>query len=105
MDREKRKALANALAKEIKTQAHLNALSTALVKLTVETALTAERSEHLGDEQYGDSKPAYGNTHHSTTPTREGAAWEGDILTPKDRQGSIEPPWVRKDQTTRIRLA
>ena len=48
MDREKRKAVANELAKEIKTQADLNALSTALVKLTVETALTAERSEHLG---------------------------------------------------------
>ena len=48
MEREKRKALSNALAKEIKTQADLNALSTALVKPTVETALTAERSEHLG---------------------------------------------------------
>ena len=42
------KALANALAKEIKTQIDLNVLSTALVKLTVETALTAERSEHVG---------------------------------------------------------
>ena len=52
MEREKRKALSNALAKEInkeiKTQTDLNVLSTALVKLTVETALTAERSEHLG---------------------------------------------------------
>lgn len=29
----------------------LNALSMALVKLTVETALNAERNEHLGDER------------------------------------------------------
>ena len=35
-------------AKEIKTKADLNALSRALVKLTVETALNAKRSEHVG---------------------------------------------------------
>ena len=48
MEREKRKAPSNELAKEIKTQTDLNALSTALVKLTMETALTVERSEHVG---------------------------------------------------------
>ena len=79
----------------------LNALSRELVKLTVETALHAERSEHLGDEKYGDSQLAYGNTHHGTTPTRlKGQHGNVDILTPKDREGSVEPPWVRKNQTS-----
>ena len=41
LDREKLKALASELAKDIKTEADLNALSRALVKLTVETALNA----------------------------------------------------------------
>ena len=105
MDREKRKALANALAKEIKTQTDLNALSRALVKLTMETALTAERSEHLGDEKYGDSQLAHGNARNGTTPTRlQGQHGNVDILTPKDREGSVEPQWVRKNQTGLIRI-
>ena len=84
MEREKRKALTKELAKEIKTQAHLNALSTALVKLTVETALTAERSEHLSDEKYGDSQPAHGNARNGTTPTRlKGQHGNVDMLTPE----------------------
>jgi len=39
MDREKLKALAGELAKDIKTEANLNVLSRELLKFTVETAL------------------------------------------------------------------
>ncbi|MDE3022530.1 MAG: transposase, partial [Pseudomonadota bacterium] len=64
MDREKLKALANELAKNIKTEADLNALSRELLKLTVETALNAELTEHLGYEKHGDSQRPRGNARN-----------------------------------------
>ena len=70
MDREKLKALATELAKGIKTEADLNALSRELLKLTVETALNAELTEHLGYEKHGNSKPARGNTRNGSTAKR-----------------------------------
>jgi len=50
MDEKKLKALATELAKGLKTEADLNAFSRMLKKLTVETALNAELTEHLGHE-------------------------------------------------------
>lgn len=100
MDREKLKALAAELAKDVKTEADLNALSRELLKLTVETALNAELTEHLGYDKYGDSKPGRGNARNGTTPKRlKGQHGEVEILTPRDRQGSFEPQLVRKSQT------
>ena len=64
MDRIKLKALASELAKGIKTEDDLNALSSALLKLTVETALNAELTEHLGYDKHGDSQPAKGNSRN-----------------------------------------
>ena len=55
VDRTKLQALATEQAKDIKTEAYLNALSRELHKLTVETALNAELTEHQGYEKYGDS--------------------------------------------------
>lgn len=51
MDEKKLKALAAELAKGIKTEADLNAFSRMLTKLTVETALNAELTEHPGHEK------------------------------------------------------
>lgn len=100
MDREKLKALANELAKDIKTQADLNALSRELLKLTVETALKAELTEHLGYEKHGDSKSASGNARNGTTAKRlKGQHGEVAIETPRDRNGSFEPQLIRKNQT------
>lgn len=100
MDREKLKALASELAKDIKTEADLNALSRELLKLTVETALNAELTEHLGYEKHGNSKAARGNARNGTTAKRlKGQHGEVDILTPRDRDGSFEPKLVRKHQT------
>jgi transposase-like protein len=100
MDREKLKALAAELAKDIKTEADLNALSRELLKLTVETALNAELTEHLGYERHGDSKPARGNARNGTTPKRlKGQHGEVEICTPRDRDGSFTPQLVRKNQT------
>ncbi|SPX22241.1 transposase [Escherichia coli] len=44
----KLKALAAELAKGLKTEADLNQFSRMLTKLTVETALNAELTDHLG---------------------------------------------------------
>ena len=100
MDREKLKALAAELAKDVKTEADLNALSRELLKLTVETALNAELTDHLGYDKHGDSKPARGNARNGSTPKRlKGQHGEVESQTPCDRQGSFEPQLVRKNQT------
>ncbi|SST05366.1 mutator family transposase [Acinetobacter baumannii] len=51
MDEKKLKALAAEFAKGIKTEADLNQFTRMLTKLTVETALSAELTEHLGYEK------------------------------------------------------
>lgn len=100
MDREKLKALASELAKGLKTEADLNMLSKELLKLTVETALNAELTEHLGYEKHSDRKSAGGNSRNGTTPKRlKGSHGDVEILTPRDREGSFEPQLVRKNQT------
>lgn len=51
MDEKKLKAFATEFAKGIKTEADLNQFTQMLTKLTVETALNAELTEHLGYEK------------------------------------------------------
>ncbi|WP_302640292.1 hypothetical protein [Salmonella enterica] len=51
MDEKKLKALAAELAKGLKTKADLNQFSQMLTKLTVETALNAELTDHPGHEK------------------------------------------------------
>ena len=52
MEKNKLKALALELAKDIKTPDDLSALSAELTKLTVEAALNVELEEHLGYSPY-----------------------------------------------------
>ncbi len=68
MDEKKRKALAAELAKGLKTEADLNAFSRMLTKLTVETALNAELTEHLGHEKNAPKR-------RSVAHTRGGQNW------------------------------
>ncbi len=92
--------MANELAKDIKTEADLNALSRELLKLTVETALSAELTEHLGYEKHGDSRPAKGNARNGTTSKRlKSQHGDVEIETPRDRDGTFEPQLLRKNQT------
>ena len=105
MDRTKLQALANELAKDIKTEADLNALSRELLKLTVETALSAELTEHLGYEKHRDSRPARGNARNGTTPKRlKSQHGDVEIETPRDREGTFEPQLLRKNQTRLTRM-
>ena len=100
MDQEKLKALAAELAKDIKSEKDLGTLTQQLVKLTVETALNAELNEHLGYEKHSPTGRGSGNSRNGTSKKRvKSQHGEVDILTPRDRNGSFEPQFVRKGQT------
>ena len=66
MDEKKLKALAAELAKGLKTEADLNQFSRMLTKLTVETALNAELTDHLGHEKNAPKKGS--NTRNGYSP-------------------------------------
>jgi transposase-like protein len=100
MDQEKLKALAAELAKDIKSEKDLGNLTRQLVKLTVETALKAELDDHLGYEKHAPSGRGSGNSRNGSSKKRMKSQHGGvDILTPRDRNGSFEPRFVRKGQT------
>ncbi|AHG18800.1 transposase [Chania multitudinisentens RB-25] len=98
MDEKKLKALATELAKGLKTEADLNAFSRMLTKLTVETALNAELTEHLGHEK--NAPKAGSNTRNGysskTLLTDDG---EVELNTPRDRENTFEPQLIKKNQT------
>ncbi|ECK6318276.1 IS256 family transposase [Salmonella enterica] len=98
MDEKKLKALAAELAKGLKTEADLNQFSRMLTKLTVETALNAELTDHLGHEK---------NAPKTGTNTRNGYSsktllcddGEIELNTPRDRENTFEPQLIKKSQT------
>lgn len=97
---EKLKQLASELAKDIKTGEDLSALSSQLVKLTVEAALGAEMERHLGYRKHSPAGHHTGNSRNGTTQkTLKGSHGEVRIETPRDRNSSFEPQLVKKGQT------
>ncbi len=84
LDQEKLKAMAAELAKDIKSEKDLGALTQQLVKLTVETALNAELDEHLGYEKHALEGRGTGNSRNGYSAKRD---------------GSFEPQFVRKGQS------
>jgi transposase-like protein len=100
MDHKKLKAMAKELAKDLKTQDDLAALSRELVKLTVETALNAELEDHLGYPPHSPDGRGSGNNRNGHSPkTLKGDIGEVEIKTPRDRNGTFDPLFVRKGQT------
>jgi putative transposase len=100
MQEEKLKQLASELAKDIKTGEDLSALSSQLVKLTVEAALGAEMERHLGYPKHSPAGHHTGNSRNgSTAKTLKGDHGEVRIETPRDRNGTFEPQLVKKGQT------
>jgi transposase-like protein len=98
MNEKKLKALANELAKDLKTPEDLSVLTAQLTKITVEAALNAERDHHLGYTQYqgrhtGNSRNGY------SAKTLKGDHGSIEIATPRDRNASFEPQIVAKGQT------
>jgi putative transposase len=75
-------------------------LVTQLAGRVLETALSAELTEHLGYPP-GQAPPGgAGNTRNGSTPKRlRTELGTVEIKTPRDRDGSFEPQLVRKRQT------
>ena len=88
------------LARGIKSEADLSSLTRELLKITVEASLNAEMEAHLG-------YPKHSPTGHNSGNSRNGygsKSLKGDhgvleIETPRDRNGTFEPQFVRKNQT------
>lgn len=88
------------LAKVIKTEKDLAALSKHLLKLTVERAMNAELDEHLGYEKHAvEGKNSGNNRNGYSSKTIKGDFGEIDIATPRDRNSTFEPQIIRKNQT------
>lgn len=98
MDENKLKALATELAKGLKTEADLNQFSRMLTKLTVETALNAELTDHLGHEK---NAPKTGSNTRNGYSSKTLLCDDGEIElnTPRDRENTFEPQLIKKNQT------
>ena len=98
MDENKLKALAAELAKGLKTEADLNQFSRMLTKLTVETALNAELTDHLGYEK---NAPKKGSNTRNGYSSKTLLCDDGEIElnTPRDRENTFEPQLIKKNQT------
>jgi len=93
-------ALAAERAKPIKTEQDMATLSRQLLKLTVESALNGELTAHLGYDQHAPEGHGSGNSRNGYSPKpRKGDLGEVEIRTPRDRNGTFEPPLIRKGQT------
>ena len=100
MDQDKLKALAAELAKDIKSEKDLGTLTQQLIKLTVETVLNAEMDEHLGYQKHAPQGRGTGNNRNGYSTKRlKGQHGEVTIQTPRDRNSSFEPQFVRKGQS------
>lgn len=98
MDEKQLQALATELAKNLKTPDDLNQLSRFLKKLTVETALNAELTAHLGHEKH-QSKSGSNTRNGYSAKTVDSEEGPLDIRTPRDREGTFEPQLLKKHQT------
>jgi putative transposase len=70
-----------------------------LTRRLVERAMAAELTEHMGYERHAEPPGGTGNTRNGTTPkTLQTEHGPVQIRQPRDRDGSFEPPIVRKGQ-------
>jgi len=97
MDKKELQALAQAAAKNIKSETDLNEFRQMLTKITVEAALSAELDDHLGFAKHEQSDTDNSrNGYTSKTLQTEDGQFEVD--TPRDRSGNFEPKRVKKHQ-------
>lgn len=98
MDKEKIKAFAVEGAKGIKTEEDLTVFMREILKATLETALQAELSAHLGYEKHA-TRPSSNARNGATSKVVKGQHGEIEVSTPRDREGSFEPQLIPKHQT------
>lgn len=100
MNQKRIQALAEELAKGLKTPEDLSALSAQLTKITVEAALKAEMDNHLGYDKHDPGGHNTGNSRNGySSKTLKGDHGEIELHTPRDRNGSFEPQLIKKNQT------
>ena len=100
MDESKVRALAEELAKSIKTEADISELTKTIRKNFIEAALNAELDDHLGYEKHDPAGRGSGNSRNGkNTKKLRGDHGELEIATPRDRNGTFEPQLVSKGQT------
>jgi transposase-like protein len=97
MKKKELQAIAEAAAKNIKTEDDLNQFRQMLTKITVETALNAELEDHLGFGK-GEQSDAGNNRNGYTSKTLQTEEGQFELDTPRDRAGSFEPQLVKKHQ-------
>lgn len=66
---------------------------TPLIKQLTEAALKAEQEQHIADDDQPNRKNGY------TSKTVKSASGSFELNTPRDRSGSFEPQFVKKNQT------
>ncbi|MGG2140749.1 IS256 family transposase [Symbiopectobacterium sp. RP] len=98
MDEKQLQALANELAKNLKTPDALNPFDRLLKKICVEAALNAEMTHHLGHEKH-QSKSGTNTRNGYSTKTVTTGDGPLELRTPRDRDGSFEPQLLKKNQT------
>ena len=98
MNEQKLKDLAAEFAKGIKTEDDLNQFTRLLTKLTVETALNVELTEHLGHEKNARKNGSNARNGYSSKTVLSDDG-EIEITTPRDRDGTFEPQLIKKNQT------
>ena len=97
MKKQELQAIAQAAAKNIKTEEDLNEFRQMLTKITVEAALNAELDDHLGFDKHeqSESDNNRNGVTHKILQTEDG---QFELATPRDRAGSFEPKLVKKHQ-------
>ena len=100
MDQAKLQAMAEELAKDVKTPEDLNQLSAFLTKLTVEAALKGEMNHHLGYDKNNPKGHNSGNSRNGYSAKKlKGDHGEIDLETPRDRNATFEPQLIKKGQS------
>ena len=98
--KEKFREMAREMGKEIKSAEDLSGLMSEILKMTVESALNAELSHHLGYDKHAVEGRNTGNSRNGfTNKSLRGTHGEEVIATPRDRLGTFEPVIVKKGQT------
>jgi putative transposase len=100
MNQKKIQALAEELAKDLKTPEDLSDLSVHLTKITVEAALKAQMNAHLDFDEYDvDGHNSRNSRNGYSLKTLKDDHGEIELQTPRDRTGSFEPQLIKKNQT------
>lgn len=88
------------IARSVKTQDDIVAISQSLLKMTLETCLKAELDNHLGYSKHSPKGYNSGNSRngYSSKILKTGDS-EIEIQTPRDRNGTFEPALIPKKQT------